>query len=113
VRLVTVPVSFVLKYLGGADQMRATNVRADGRYKLEIVFEDGIQGTIDLSDLAGSGVFSVWDAPGAFEDVSVGSGGEVVWNAGVDLCADSLYLRLTNKNVDELFPSLSPEHSVA
>jgi hypothetical protein len=93
--------------------MRVTSVRAAGRYHLEVGFEDGARGTIDLADLAGRGVFSAWEAPDAFEDVSVGTGGEVVWAAGVDLCADSLYLRLTGKSVEELFPTLRSEHSVA
>jgi hypothetical protein len=93
--------------------MRVTSVRATGRYNLEIVFDDGVRGTIDLADLAGRGVFSAWDAPNAFEEVSVGTGGEVVWAAGVDLCADSLYLRLTGKTVEDVFPTLRSEHSVA
>lgn len=65
-----------------------------------------ITGEVDLSHLVGKGVFQLWTDPKAFEEVTIGSGGEVRWSDAVDLCADALYLELTGKRADELFPNL-------
>lgn len=35
---------------------------------------------------------------------SDGAGGEVTWDAGVDLCLDMLYMRLTGKTSEQVFP---------
>ena len=35
---------------------------------------------------------------GKFENVSIGSSGELVWDDAVDLCSDALYMQLTEKN---------------
>ncbi|HUU00940.1 MAG TPA: DUF2442 domain-containing protein [Myxococcota bacterium] len=93
--------------------MKAKHVHALDRYRVEIIFEDGAGGEIVLNHLAGKGVFAAWEAPGAFENVSVGSGGEVCWACGVDLCADALYLRLTGKRAEQLLPGLDTESRVA
>lgn len=75
-------------------------------YRLRLTYADGVTGVVDLSHLAGKGVFQLWNAPEAFGRVSIGSGGEVRWSEDVDLCADALYLELTGKQPDEVFPSL-------
>jgi len=93
--------------------VRVDKVQIRERYLLELTFNDGISGAVDLGDLAGQGVFSSWLQPGAFEDVSIGSGGEVVWACGVDLCADALYLRLTGKKPEAIFPALAAEETIA
>ena len=93
--------------------MRVTKVKIRERYRLELSFNDGVSGVVDVGDLAGQGVFTSWLQPGAFEDVSVGSGGELVWTCGVDLCADALYLRLTGKKPGSIFPSLLVEETIA
>jgi hypothetical protein len=89
--------------------MRVTSAKAGERYKLEVAFDDDTVGVVDLSHLARRGVFVAWEAPGAFEDLAAGSGGEVVWSCGVDLCADALYLLLTGKEPADIFPALGRE----
>ncbi|HEX7010967.1 MAG TPA: DUF2442 domain-containing protein [Phycisphaeraceae bacterium] len=59
-------------------------------YRLWLRYEDGIEGEVDLSDLAGRGVFAAWQEPGAFDRVSIGTGGEAAWVSGTDLCPDML-----------------------
>ena len=76
-------------------------------YRLRLRYDDGVEGEVDLSSLAGRGVFAAWNEPGAFERVNIGSGGEVTWEAGVDLCPDALYMQLTGKSPEQLFPSLA------
>jgi hypothetical protein len=61
---------------------------------------------VDLSHLAGKGVFAIWDREGAFDNVSIGTGGEIRWGDTVDLCPDALHLQLTGKSPEEVFPNL-------
>jgi len=75
-------------------------------FKLFLRFEDGTTGDVDLSSYAGRGVFSAWMEPGAFAQVEVTSTGAVEWPGDLDLCPDSLYLQLTGKSPEELFPTL-------
>lgn len=75
-------------------------------YRLELEFDDGVIGTVDLSDVVGKGVFAVWRDPRFFEQVRIGSSGELVWGEQVDLCPDSLYLKVTGKTAEEIFPAL-------
>ena len=76
------------------------------RYRLWIRFSDGVEGTVDLSELAGKGVFALWDDYGQFENVHVGAGGELAWGDDIDLCPDAIYLKATGKSPEELFPKL-------
>lgn len=61
---------------------------------------------VDLSHLAGRGAFSVWVQPGRFDSVRIGARGEVAWGDELELCPDALYLRLTGKRPEEVFPGL-------
>jgi hypothetical protein len=76
---------------------------------LELAFDDGVHGTVDLSDLAGRGVFAFWTDRKAFENIHIGFSGELAWGDRIDLCPDSLYLRATGKKPQDLFPSLNRE----
>jgi len=84
---------------------KITKVRALQSYRLELTFD----GTVDVSHLAGKGVFACWDDPAVFARVRLGSSGELVWADRVDLCPDALYLKVTGKKPEELFPTLRPE----
>jgi len=85
---------------------KAIEVKPLPRYRLWLRYEDGVEGEVDLSGLAGRGVFKVWKQPGFFESVRVAPYGAIMWGDSLDLCADALYLSLTGKSVDELFPAL-------
>jgi len=75
-------------------------------YKLWLRYSDGVTGVVDLSDLAGQGVFSVWKDPAYFERVQIGSDRAIMWGEDLDLCPDALYLKITGKTPEELFPNL-------
>jgi len=83
------------------------------RFRVFLRFDDGASGTVDLSDMAGRGVFSAWLQEGAFEKLSVSPIGTFQWVGDLDLCPDSLYLQMTGKTADELFPALHhvPAHA--
>lgn len=81
-------------------------VEARSGYRIYLEFSDGSKGEVDLSDLAGKGVFQVWNDYNFFVKVHLGDHREIKWNDEIELCADSLYLRLTGKSPEELFPKL-------
>jgi hypothetical protein len=77
--------------------IRLTAVEPLERFRLRLAYADGAEGVVDLSDLAGRGVFALWNEPGTFEAVRVTPSGAVAWGDEdeVDLCPDALYRRLT------------------
>lgn len=83
---------------------QAIEVKPRNGFKLWLRFADGAEGVVDLSRLAGRGVFRCWDATDAFKAVRVAEHGAVVWGDDVELCADALYLQVTGKAVDEVMP---------
>ncbi len=83
-----------------------TNVKPRAGYKLHLEYDDGTIGEVDVSDLIGSGVFAALADATVFEAVSVGKHGEVRWTDDLEICADAMYLQLTGKPVEELFPNL-------
>ncbi len=78
-------------------------------YKIWLKFEEGIAGEVDLSHLAGKGVFAFWKNYENFNKVSIENGRWLAWSDEIDLDADSLYLKLTGKKPEELFPALKEE----
>ena len=78
-------------------------------YRLALTFADGTRGTVDLSGLAGKGVFSLWNDYEAFRGVQIGPAGELAWGDEIDLCPDSLYLEVTGQSPEEAFPRLKRE----
>ena len=92
---------------------RITNVKVLPGYRLELQFDDGVSGTVDLSEAVGKGVFALWRDPLAFNQVRIGSAGELVWADRIDLCPDALYLKVTGKKPEDIFPALreQPPHA--
>lgn len=87
--------------------LKLTDIKPLPNFRLWLRYADGVEGEVNLSDLAGKGVFVAWQEPGSFEQVSIGTGGEAVWASGVDLCPDTLYMRLTGKTPEQVFPNLA------
>ncbi len=82
------------------------------RFQLFIRYDDGAAGVLDLSALAGRGVFASWLEPGAYEKVRLSERGAPEWPGDIDLCPDALYLELTRKAPEDVFPALrtTPTH---
>jgi Protein of unknown function (DUF2442) len=89
--------------------IRPVSIKALPKYRIYISFSDGEEGEVDLSDLAGRGVFEAWKDYGAFEQVHIGPGREIQWNDEIELCPDAVYMRLTGKTPEEMFPELQRE----
>jgi hypothetical protein len=92
---------------------RPVNVRALPGYKLWIKYSNGVEGEADLSHLAGKGVFALWNDYAAFQQVYIGAHGEIAWSEEIDLCPDSIYMKITGRTPEELFPSLRAEPAYA
>lgn len=82
-------------------------------YRIWLKFSDGITGEVDLSQLAGKGVFKYWDQNDNFRKVSIVNGRWLAWSDEIDLDADSLYLKVTGEKPDKLFPTLKEDPSYA
>lgn len=85
---------------------RPIDVKALPNFRIWLRYDDGTEGQVDLSDLAGRGVFKAWDDPAFFNSVRLGSHGAIEWGPDIDICPDAMYLRLTGKSPEEIFPSL-------
>ena len=87
-------------------ELNLVEVRALEPYRVWLRYDDGVEGEVDLSHLAGKGVFTAWEDHSFFADVRLGSCGSIVWGEDLDLCGDALYLKLTGLTSKELFPEM-------
>ena len=90
---------------------RVSRVKVLSGYRLELEFDDGVSGIVDLSENVGKGVFDLWRDPLNFDQVRIGSSGELVWGDRIDLCPDALYLKVTGKKPEDIFPALRELHA--
>jgi len=86
--------------------MKISKVKTLPGYRLDLEFDDGVRGIVDVSENVGNGVFALWCDPLVFEQVPIGSAGELIWADRIDLCPDALYLKVTDKKPEDLFPAL-------
>ncbi len=93
--------------------VRPIEVKALPHFRIWLRYDDGTEGEVDLSDLAGRGVFKAWDDATFFASVRLGSHGAIAWGREIDICPDAIYLRLTGKSPEEIFPSLKSIHADA
>ncbi len=75
-------------------------------YKLHLEYDDGAIGDVDLSSLIGRGVFKALGDAAVFDGVTIGEHGELRWTEELELCADALYLQITGKSAEDIFPNL-------
>ena len=76
-------------------------------FRIWVRFDDGVAGSVDLSDSAAlGGIFARWSDEGFWRSAHiVGDSGAVAWGDGaeVDVCPLSLYLDVTGQT----YPSLN------
>lgn len=66
-----------------------------GKYKLRLAFNDGTEGTVDLSDMAGKGVFTAWDKNDLFDKVYIDNeSGAIAWPGNLDIDTLNCYLQI-------------------
>ncbi len=73
--------------------------------ELELTFENGVSGTVDFSELAKSALFDPLTNDEFFRSVSIiRDGRALAWKEELEICADSLFLRITGKHPEDIFP---------
>jgi hypothetical protein len=94
--------------------IKLTQVKAQPNFRLFLKFEDGTEGTIDLSNTVGKGVFKELSNPVIFASAHIDAeSGAVAWGDRIDLCPDSLYMQITGKSLDEFRRQLvAPDHAI-
>ena len=71
-------------------------------YHIWIKYADNVSGKIDLSHLAGHGVFKAWDDETLFNKVYIDEETNAIrWNETIELCPNTLYLKLMGKSFGE------------
>lgn len=85
---------------------KITAIKVLEDYRVWLRFEDGVEGEVDLSHLAGQGVFVAWRDYEFFRRAFVADYGALTWPGELDLCPDALWLQITGKPVEDLFPNL-------
>ena len=83
-------------------QPRVSSVRATDGYRVELVFNDGARGVVDIQDwiVGRGGVMTELEDLEMFSRVRVNAeAGTIEWPNGVDFCPDVLYAKLTGKPV--------------
>ncbi len=76
---------------------RVTTVRPEQDYRLYVEFEDGTQGTVDLSDRLFGSMFEPLKDPSFFKQVTIDKFGVICWPNGADLAPDALHSKLVER----------------
>lgn len=86
-----------------------THLKVLDRFRVWLRFDDGVEGEVDFSPLAGRGVFAAWNDLAVFQRAAIADQGRALgWPGEIDFCADALWLQVTRKQPEDLFPSLKP-----
>jgi hypothetical protein len=82
-------------------------------YRVRLRFDDGVEGEAEFSAHVGKGVFAAWTDYAFFRQASIGERGRTLaWPGELDFCADALWLQVTGKQPEDLFPNLRKERLV-
>ena len=74
------------------------------KYRLQVEFDDGVAGTIDLSGELTGEVFELLRDKAVFRQATVDEFGAVCWPNGPDLAPDAMYGELTGTPVSQSRP---------
>ena len=83
-------------------------VEARSGYTIFVEFSDGKSGEVDLSDWLDRPVCRRWLNREFFKTVHVDERNAIAWgeDGEIDLCSDTIYMKLTGTVVEDLFPRL-------
>lgn len=87
------------------------HVEARENHRIYVEYDDGACGEVDLSHRVGQTVYRIWDEPGVFERVRITEDGAIGWSNELEICPDSVYLRLTGKELEEVVPGILAQPS--
>ena len=70
---------------------RPIKVEALPGFRLRLVYPGDVEGTLDLSQDVGRGVFAALADVAFFETVHIGQFGQIAWSEDIEICPDSAY----------------------
>ena len=83
------------------------SIKAIEKYKLNIHFQDGISGIYDVSNLAGKGVFKIWDNGNNFFEVFVNpESGAISWPGEIDIDTINVYCHIRGISPEKYFQNI-------
>jgi hypothetical protein len=83
---------------------KISSIKAIAKYKLRIRFEDGTEGIYDISDLAGHGVFKIWDVDNNFFKAVINQeSGAISWPGEIDIDTINAYCTIKGITPDKYF----------
>ena len=88
------------------DLLQPVAVAPRDGYRIWLRYADGVEGEVDLSDLAGKGVFTAWNDRRFFERVYISEWRSIAWSDEIELCPDALYMEITGKTPEEIMRGL-------
>ena len=84
--------------------IRPTAVEPREGNRIWLEYSDGSAGDVDLSHLAGGGVFEVWNDRAYYAAVRITEYDAIAWGDELELCPDALYMQLTGKSLEQIMP---------
>ena len=81
--------------------MRAIDVKAISDNKIQVVFDDGVSGTIDMADLMQKGIFRELLDASVFAKVYT-TGEAIAWSEDLEIDALNIYAKIVKKEPSEL-----------
>jgi hypothetical protein len=93
--------------------LHPTAVKALPKNRIFIRYSDGAEGEIDLSEFANKKLFAAWKDPAFFQKVHVGPYRQIRWSDEIELCPDSLYMKLTGETPEQFLAksAAAPAHA--
>ncbi|MEM4889935.1 MAG: DUF2442 domain-containing protein [Thermosphaera sp.] len=77
--------------------MKVTSVIYKTNYSIQVLFEDGIEGIVDLAELVEKGIFSVLKDKALFSKAYT-TGYSIAWSDELEIDAANIYAEITGKN---------------
>ena len=87
--------------------VQPVEVRALEGYRIWLRYDDGVEGEADLSHMLDSELFQIWKDRAVFESVHI-DGRDISWGKELEFCPDALYMEITGKTYDGMFPNPRP-----
>lgn len=82
--------------------MKAIGVEALPGYNINVLFDDGVRGVINLGELVSYGIFQTLQDEKLFSNVYT-TGYSIAWSDELEIDALTLYAELLNKQPEDVF----------
>lgn len=83
-----------------------TSVKAAEKYKLHVTYDDSTEGLLDVSHLAGKGVFKTWEIDNNFYRAYISNdSGAITWPGELDIDTINVYCKIKGIEMDEFLNS--------